>query len=66
MESFRYGLSIPYIQERASEMSRKLLNITVNKRKEGPVLCYPRAKRYRVLPRTVIAVRYPVLKTSSQ
>jgi hypothetical protein len=27
MEAFRFGLSIPYIQNRASEMSRKLLDI---------------------------------------
>lgn len=66
MEAFRYGLSIPYIQDRASEMSRKLLYIPmINKRKEGPILCHPRAKRYRFsrnkkfplpLPRTVLVV----------
>ena len=47
MEAFRFGLSIPYIQNRASEMSRKLLDIPVNSRKS--IVCRKR-KRYRRRP----------------
>lgn len=46
MEAFRFGLSIPYIQNRASEMSRKLLDIP------RTVLLRPRRyKRRRIVPK---------------
>jgi hypothetical protein len=58
MEAFRFGLSIPYIQNRASEMSRKLLDIP------RTVLLRPRRyKRRRIVPKKKQYIpKPPVLK----
>ena len=58
MEAFRFGLSIPYIQNRASEMSRKLLDIP---RVTRPVLRQRIYKR-RLVPKKKYIPKPPVLK----
>jgi hypothetical protein len=60
MEAFRFGLSIPYIQNRASEMSRKLLDIP-----RVPRVTRTRPRRYkrRLVPKTKQYIpKPPVLK----
>ena len=47
MEAFRFGLSIPYIQNRASEMSRKLLDIP----KVHRTVLRPRRYKRRIVPK---------------
>lgn len=56
MEAFRYGLSIPYIQDMAIRLSRKVLDVDLYKssypvrRRRGP-------RRYR--PKVVLPPRVP-------
>ena len=55
MEAFRFGLSIPYIQNRASEMSRKLLDIPrVNR-----TVLRPRRYKRRIVPKKYIPIPKP-------
>lgn len=55
MEAFRYGLSVPFIQVRASEVTCKVLHLPVR-----TVVCVTRPKRYRlsrrkkVLPKNTV------------
>ena len=58
MEDFRYGLSVPFIQVRASEVTCKVLHLPVR-----TVLCVTHPKRYRVSRRKkVLPKKKTVLK----
>ena len=58
MEAFRYGLSVPFIQVRASEVTCKVLHLPVR-----TVVCVTRPKRYRVSRRKkVLPKKKTVLK----
>ena len=57
MESFRYGLSVPYIQSHASDMSRRVMKLSVIPR---TVLC---VRRYNVTRKKKFVKKVPpVLK----
>ena len=60
MESFRYGLSVPYIQTRASEVTLRVLKVSFTPR---TVLC---VRRYNVTRKKKLPKKFvpPVLKVS--